>query len=92
MHSSFAQLLSVLHKENAPYALSVANKLYGDQSYQFLEVCFFPHFRMTPQEYVQFCLQIVRLNSMRGSRQANKQMKQLLSKFMALLILIPQTK
>uniref|UniRef100_A0A3Q4AR93 Leukocyte elastase inhibitor n=1 Tax=Mola mola TaxID=94237 RepID=A0A3Q4AR93_MOLML len=37
VHTSFAQLLSELHKKNAPYALSVANRLYGEQSYQFLE-------------------------------------------------------
>uniref|UniRef100_A0A674P9S8 Serpin B6 n=1 Tax=Takifugu rubripes TaxID=31033 RepID=A0A674P9S8_TAKRU len=35
VHVSFSQLLNELHKENAPYALSVANRLYGEQSYQF---------------------------------------------------------
>lgn len=40
VHVSFSQLLSELHKEKAPYALSVANRLYGEQSYEFLEVCF----------------------------------------------------
>lgn len=39
VHVSFGQLLSELHKQNAPYALSVANRLYGEQSYQFVEVC-----------------------------------------------------
>lgn len=39
VHSSFAQLLSVLNKSDAPYSLSVANRLYGEQSYQFVEVC-----------------------------------------------------
>uniref|UniRef100_A0A674MXU2 Serpin B6 n=1 Tax=Takifugu rubripes TaxID=31033 RepID=A0A674MXU2_TAKRU len=39
VHVSFSQLLNELHKENAPYALSVANRLYGEQSYQFVEVC-----------------------------------------------------
>ncbi|XP_036934239.1 leukocyte elastase inhibitor-like isoform X1 [Acanthopagrus latus] len=37
VHSSFAQLLGELNKANAPYALSVANRLYGEQSYQFVE-------------------------------------------------------
>ncbi|CAI5673788.1 unnamed protein product [Oreochromis niloticus] len=37
VHSSFAQLLSVLNKSDAPYSLSVANRLYGEQSYQFVE-------------------------------------------------------
>uniref|UniRef100_A0A3Q0RHP8 Serpin B6 n=1 Tax=Amphilophus citrinellus TaxID=61819 RepID=A0A3Q0RHP8_AMPCI len=39
VHSSFAQLLSELNKSDAPYSLSVANRLYGEQSYQFVEVC-----------------------------------------------------
>lgn len=39
VHVSFSQLLSELHKESAPYALSIANRLYGEQSYQFAEVC-----------------------------------------------------
>ncbi|CAF98804.1 unnamed protein product, partial [Tetraodon nigroviridis] len=29
IHTSFSQLLDELHKKNAPYALSVANRLYG---------------------------------------------------------------
>ncbi|XP_051266158.1 leukocyte elastase inhibitor isoform X4 [Dicentrarchus labrax] len=37
VHVSFAQLLSELNKPDAPYALSVANRLYGEQSYQFVE-------------------------------------------------------
>ncbi|KAF1372813.1 hypothetical protein PFLUV_G00253760 [Perca fluviatilis] len=37
VHVSFAQLLSELNKADAPYALSVANRLYGEQSYQFDE-------------------------------------------------------
>ncbi|XP_075308724.1 leukocyte elastase inhibitor-like isoform X2 [Odontesthes bonariensis] len=37
IHTSFAQLLSELKKSDAPYALSVANRLYGEQSYQFVE-------------------------------------------------------
>ncbi|XP_031163622.1 leukocyte elastase inhibitor-like [Sander lucioperca] len=37
VHVSFAQLLSELNKADAPYALSVANRLYGEQSYQFVE-------------------------------------------------------
>ncbi|KAM9839666.1 serpin peptidase inhibitor, clade B (ovalbumin), member 1, like 3 [Aulostomus maculatus] len=37
VHTSFGQLLSELNKQDAPYALSVANRLYGEQSYQFVE-------------------------------------------------------
>ncbi|XP_054478841.1 leukocyte elastase inhibitor-like [Anoplopoma fimbria] len=37
VHASFAQLLSEIKKEDAPYALSLANRLYGEQSYQFVE-------------------------------------------------------
>ncbi|XP_007559909.1 serpin B6-like isoform X1 [Poecilia formosa] len=37
LHSSFGQLLSQLNKSNAPYALNVANRLYGEQSYQFVQ-------------------------------------------------------
>ncbi|XP_031163591.1 leukocyte elastase inhibitor-like isoform X1 [Sander lucioperca] len=37
VHASFAQLLSELIKADAPYALSLANRLYGEQSYQFVE-------------------------------------------------------
>lgn len=39
IHASFSQLLDELHKKNAPYALSVANRLYGEKSYKFVEVC-----------------------------------------------------
>uniref|UniRef100_A0A3B5M1T4 Leukocyte elastase inhibitor n=1 Tax=Xiphophorus couchianus TaxID=32473 RepID=A0A3B5M1T4_9TELE len=37
LHSSFSQLLSQLNKSDAPYALNVANRLYGEQSYQFVQ-------------------------------------------------------
>nr|XP_046226561.1 leukocyte elastase inhibitor-like isoform X2 [Scatophagus argus] len=37
VHVSFAKLLSELNKANAPYALNVANRLYGEQSYQFVK-------------------------------------------------------
>ncbi|XP_034562853.1 uncharacterized protein LOC117829333 [Notolabrus celidotus] len=37
VHTSFGELLSELNKADAPYALSVANRLYGEQSYQFVE-------------------------------------------------------
>ncbi|XP_073703806.1 leukocyte elastase inhibitor-like [Garra rufa] len=37
IHSSFNQLMSELNKPGVPYALSLANRLYGDQSYQFVE-------------------------------------------------------
>uniref|UniRef100_A0A665WR03 Serpin B6 n=1 Tax=Echeneis naucrates TaxID=173247 RepID=A0A665WR03_ECHNA len=36
-HSGFSQLLSELNKPDASYALSVANRMFGDQSYQFVE-------------------------------------------------------
>uniref|UniRef100_A0A4W6G1U0 Serpin B6 n=1 Tax=Lates calcarifer TaxID=8187 RepID=A0A4W6G1U0_LATCA len=38
VHTSFTQLLTEFNKADAPYALSVANRLYGEQSYQFVEV------------------------------------------------------
>lgn len=41
VHAGFAQLLSEVNKADAPYALSLANRLYGEQSYQFVEVCVF---------------------------------------------------
>ncbi|KAI4806701.1 hypothetical protein KUCAC02_017514 [Chaenocephalus aceratus] len=37
VHASFSELMSKLIKDNAPYALSLANRLYGEQSYQFVE-------------------------------------------------------
>ncbi|CAN9506495.1 unnamed protein product [Ophioblennius macclurei] len=37
VHASFGQLLSELNKADAPFALSVANRLYGEQTYQFVE-------------------------------------------------------
>ncbi|XP_054478806.1 leukocyte elastase inhibitor-like isoform X1 [Anoplopoma fimbria] len=37
VHASFAQLLSEINKADAPYALSVANRLYGEQSYLFVQ-------------------------------------------------------
>ncbi|XP_070708717.1 leukocyte elastase inhibitor-like isoform X2 [Pempheris klunzingeri] len=37
VHVSFAKLLNELNKPDAQYALSVANRLYGEQSYQFVE-------------------------------------------------------
>ncbi|XP_028821069.1 leukocyte elastase inhibitor-like [Denticeps clupeoides] len=37
LHLSFNQLFSELNKKGASYALSLANRLYGDQSYQFHE-------------------------------------------------------
>uniref|UniRef100_A0A1A8KIH4 Leukocyte elastase inhibitor n=1 Tax=Nothobranchius kuhntae TaxID=321403 RepID=A0A1A8KIH4_NOTKU len=37
VHSSFAHLLSELNRSDAPYALSVANRLFGEQSYQFVQ-------------------------------------------------------
>uniref|UniRef100_A0A8D2ZIF8 Serpin B6 n=1 Tax=Scophthalmus maximus TaxID=52904 RepID=A0A8D2ZIF8_SCOMX len=37
VHADFGKLLSVLNKADAPYALSVANRLYGEQSYLFVE-------------------------------------------------------
>ncbi|XP_032363805.1 leukocyte elastase inhibitor-like [Etheostoma spectabile] len=40
VHVSFAQLLSELNKADAPYTLSVANRLYGERSFQFVECDF----------------------------------------------------
>uniref|UniRef100_A0A671S4I1 Serpin B6 n=1 Tax=Sinocyclocheilus anshuiensis TaxID=1608454 RepID=A0A671S4I1_9TELE len=37
IHSSFNKLMSELKKPRAPYVLSLANRLYGEQSYQFVE-------------------------------------------------------
>ncbi|XP_044033295.1 leukocyte elastase inhibitor-like isoform X2 [Siniperca chuatsi] len=37
VHTSFAKLLSELNKADALYSLSLANRLYGEQSYQFVE-------------------------------------------------------
>lgn len=39
IHSSFSLLLGSLHQKNAPYALSVANRLFGEKSYEFVKVC-----------------------------------------------------
>uniref|UniRef100_A0A671S5Q8 Serpin B6 n=1 Tax=Sinocyclocheilus anshuiensis TaxID=1608454 RepID=A0A671S5Q8_9TELE len=37
IHSSFNKLMSELKKLGAPYVLSLANRLYGEQSYQFTQ-------------------------------------------------------
>ncbi|XP_061096083.1 leukocyte elastase inhibitor-like isoform X2 [Conger conger] len=37
IHAEFSKLMSELNKEGAPYALSLANRLYGEQSYEFVE-------------------------------------------------------
>ncbi|XP_072306682.1 leukocyte elastase inhibitor-like isoform X2 [Eucyclogobius newberryi] len=37
VHSSFGSLLQVFNSPDASYALSVANRLYGEQTYQFVE-------------------------------------------------------
>uniref|UniRef100_A0A3P8SDK2 Serpin B6 n=1 Tax=Amphiprion percula TaxID=161767 RepID=A0A3P8SDK2_AMPPE len=37
VHADFGKLLSELNKNDAPYALSLANRLYGEKSYQFIE-------------------------------------------------------
>lgn len=39
VHAKFAKLLSDLNKADTLYTLSVANRLYGEQSYQFVKVC-----------------------------------------------------
>uniref|UniRef100_A0A668ALR2 Serpin B6 n=1 Tax=Myripristis murdjan TaxID=586833 RepID=A0A668ALR2_9TELE len=38
VHVKFSKLMKELNKAGAPYSLSLANRLYGDQSYQFVEV------------------------------------------------------
>ncbi|XP_077077709.1 leukocyte elastase inhibitor-like isoform X2 [Siphateles boraxobius] len=37
IHSSFNKFMTELNKPGVPYVLSLANRLYGDQSYQFVE-------------------------------------------------------
>ncbi|XP_077365839.1 serpin peptidase inhibitor, clade B (ovalbumin), member 1, like 3 [Festucalex cinctus] len=37
VHADFAKLLAALNKPDSPYALSIANRLYGEQSYPFVE-------------------------------------------------------
>ncbi|XP_076146258.1 leukocyte elastase inhibitor-like isoform X3 [Alosa pseudoharengus] len=37
VHVGFSKLFAELNQEGAPYALSLANRLYGEQSYQFVE-------------------------------------------------------
>ncbi|XP_067303930.1 uncharacterized protein [Pseudorasbora parva] len=37
IHSSYKKFMSELNKPGVPYALSIANRLYGEQSYQFVE-------------------------------------------------------
>ncbi|KAM6953693.1 leukocyte elastase inhibitor-like [Aplochiton taeniatus] len=37
VHVSFSKLMAELNKAGAPYALSLANRLYGEQSYQFVQ-------------------------------------------------------
>ncbi|XP_056099246.1 leukocyte elastase inhibitor-like isoform X3 [Rhinichthys klamathensis goyatoka] len=37
IHSSFNNFMSELNKPGVPYVLSLANRLYGEQSYQFVE-------------------------------------------------------
>lgn len=39
VHAGFAKLLSELNKAHSDYALFIANRLYGEQSYEFLQVC-----------------------------------------------------
>ncbi|XP_067303938.1 leukocyte elastase inhibitor-like [Pseudorasbora parva] len=37
IHSNFKKFMSELNKPGVPYTLSIANRLYGEQSYQFVE-------------------------------------------------------
>ncbi|XP_030612189.1 leukocyte elastase inhibitor-like [Archocentrus centrarchus] len=37
VHAAFAKLLTELNKADAPYSLSLANRLYGEQSYEFVK-------------------------------------------------------
>lgn len=39
VHAGFAKLLSEFNNPHADYALFIANRLYGEQSYVFLKVC-----------------------------------------------------
>lgn len=38
VHVGFSKLTSELNKAESPYTLSLASRLYGEQSYQFVEV------------------------------------------------------
>lgn len=38
MHVAFSKLMAELNKKEAPYALSLANRLYGEQTYEFVKV------------------------------------------------------
>lgn len=40
IHAGFTKLLSEINRAGAPYALSLASRLYGEQSYSFIEVSF----------------------------------------------------
>lgn len=37
VHEGFSKLMAELNKQGAPYALSLANRLYGEQSYKFVQ-------------------------------------------------------
>lgn len=39
LRTKFGELLSELNKADAPYALSVANRLYGEKTFEFIQVC-----------------------------------------------------
>ena len=39
VHGDFSKLMGDLNKTGTSYSLSVANRLYGAQSYPFVEVC-----------------------------------------------------
>ena len=38
VHVAFNKLFAELNKEGAPYALSLANRLYGEKTFKFVEV------------------------------------------------------
>lgn len=39
IHAGFAKLLSELNNPNPDYTFVIASRLYGEQSYEFLQVC-----------------------------------------------------
>lgn len=39
VHADFAKLLSEFNKPHSDYALFIANRIFGEQSYEFLQVC-----------------------------------------------------
>ncbi|KAI9519557.1 hypothetical protein NQZ68_027738 [Dissostichus eleginoides] len=69
VHASFSELMSKLIKDDAPYALSLANRLYGEQSYQFVE-----HFLAETKKYYGADLESGLQSQRRSSQGQHQQM------------------